>query len=393
MSKKLSILSVSIITVMAGAAISPALGEIQAAFPDANQTLIKLINTLHAIWVIPFTFVSGWLTTRYSKKSVLIAGLIIYIIGGTGGGFAPNIWFLLSTRALLGISVGLMMPISTSIVSDFYDGDERTDMMGKVSASNQIGGVISMTAAGLLAAISWRYAFSVYTIAIFILIFVVRYLPKQPPLGNNKSGEKTKLNLKIYGLALTMFTIFIFLYSIPTNMAIYLTENNIASTKAIGLIIPLSSIGGFLGGMFLARFKHLLNQYLIPVQVLLMGIGFSLIAFTLNAVAVSIGIFIMGLGSGTLIPTIYNMVTNVADQKQVMKSMAVVQTCLYLGQFMSPIVLDNIARLFGEVTSSLIYSISAFVTLIAATILFIYVIVKKTKLSNYFTAKSCDLNE
>lgn len=209
---------------MAGAAVAPALGEISVAFPDASQTLVKLINTLHAIWIIPFTFVSSWLTTRYSKKYVLTAGLLLYIIGGVSGALATDIWFLLATRALLGIAVGLIMPIFTSLISDFYEGHEQTDMMGKMSASSQIGGMIAMTIAGILAAISWRFSFGVYGLGLVVLILVRLYLPKQPVPKKKQSTEGANLNKQIYGLALGMFLVFVFFYSIPTNMAIYLQE-------------------------------------------------------------------------------------------------------------------------------------------------------------------------
>ena len=150
MSQKLAILSISLITVMAGATISPALGSISEAFPEANETSIKLINTLHALFIIPFTFISSRLTKRVSKKSVLAAGLILYVIGGLGGAFAPTLWLLLVSRAVLGIAVGLIMPISTSLIPDFYEGKEKTVMMGRVSASNQLGGIISIVLAGIL---------------------------------------------------------------------------------------------------------------------------------------------------------------------------------------------------------------------------------------------------
>ncbi len=376
MSKKLSILSISLITVMAGATIAPALGGISSAFPDASQTLVKLINTLHALWVIPFTFVSSWLTTRYSKKSVLTVGLLLYLIGGAGGALATDIWFLLATRTLLGIAVGLIMPISTSLVPDFYDGDERTDMMGKLSASNQLGGMISIITAGILAAISWRYAFGVYGLALLVLILVWLYLPKQPAPGKKQRAERTKLPKQIYGLALGMFTVFIFFYTIPTNMSIYLQENDIANTTISGFIIALSSLGGMSGGMMLAKFKHLLGYYLVPVQILLVGAGFSLIAFTSHAVTVSMGVFTLGLGAGTLIPTIYNKISNVAEKRQMMTAMAITQTFMYFGQFMSPILLDSAAGLVGQATTQLIYTLSAYLTLTVAILLFIFITIK-----------------
>lgn len=67
MSQKLAILSISLIAVIAEAAVSLALVSISEAFPDANETSIKLINTLHALPIIPFTFISSRFTKRVSK--------------------------------------------------------------------------------------------------------------------------------------------------------------------------------------------------------------------------------------------------------------------------------------------------------------------------------------
>jgi len=243
---------------------------------------------------------------------------------------------------VLGIAVGLIMPISTSLVSDFYDGDERTDMMGKLSASTQLGGIISMTIAGILAAVSWRLSFGVYGLALIVLILVWLYLPKQHVPGRKQSAEHVKLNKQIYGFAFGMFIVFVFFYSIPTNLAIYLQENNIANSTISGFIIALSTLGGFFGGMLLARFKHLLGYYLIPGQVLLMGTGFSLIAFTSPAITVSVGVFTIGLGAGTLIPTIYNTISNVVDKRQMMTAMATVSSCHQYSWILLPGYLDRI---------------------------------------------------
>ncbi|WP_051302701.1 MFS transporter [Salibacterium aidingense] len=363
MAQKLAILSISLITVMAGAAISPALGEITGAFPDAGQTLVKLVNTLHAIFIIPFTFISSWLTRRFSKKAILIPGLILYMIGGIGGGLASNIWMLLCTRAVLGISVGLIMPISTSLVSDFYEGRERTSMMGKVSASNQLGGMISMVLAGALAALSWRFTFFVYALAVLVFVLVVLFLPRRTPAGAEQSGTTGGLDKRIIGLAAAMFSVFVLFYSIPTNMAIYLQENDIAGASLSGLIIAVMTLGGLAGGLLLAKVKHLLQSFTVPVQVTLMGAGFSLIGFTSHAIPIAVGVFIMGLGAGTLIPSIYNGVAAVSSGLQVMTAMAVVQSFMYLGQFMSPLVMDTVSTLVGHPTNRFIYSMSAVITL------------------------------
>ncbi|MFD2706123.1 MFS transporter [Salibacterium lacus] len=369
MAQKLAILSISLITVMAGAAISPALGEITGAFPEAGGTLVKLVNTMHAVFIIPFTFVSSWLTKRYSKKAILIPGLLLYIIGGIGGGLAENIWMLLATRAILGISVGLIMPISTSIVSDYYEGNERTSMMGKVSASNQLGGMISMVAAGLLAAVSWRFTFLVYALAVLVFVLVLLFLPRRAPAAYEREGSGGRLDKRIIGLAAAMFAVFVLFYSIPTNMAIYLQENNIAGASLSGVIIAVMMLGGLAGGLLLAKVKHMLQSYTVPVQISLMGTGFSLIAFTSSVLPIAFGVFLMGLGAGTLIPSIYNGVAGVTAGAQVMTAMAIVQSFMYLGQFMSPLVMDSVSTLAGHPTNQFIYSMSGVLTLSIGVIL------------------------
>src|SRR5699024_11473217 len=82
-----TIISISMATVMAGAAISPALGLIAKAFPDASPTMIKLILTASSIIIIPFSFLSSYLTSKMTKRTIILNRLIIYLICGVGPHF------------------------------------------------------------------------------------------------------------------------------------------------------------------------------------------------------------------------------------------------------------------------------------------------------------------
>lgn len=53
---KPTIISIAMATVMAGAAISPALGLIAERFSNVDSVLIKLILTAPSLTVIPFSF-------------------------------------------------------------------------------------------------------------------------------------------------------------------------------------------------------------------------------------------------------------------------------------------------------------------------------------------------
>jgi len=87
-------------TVMAGAAISPALGLIAEAFPDASETVIKFILTAPSIMIIPFSFLSSYLTTKLTKRTIILMGLIIYLIGGVGAQLMSTVEWLMAFRLL-----------------------------------------------------------------------------------------------------------------------------------------------------------------------------------------------------------------------------------------------------------------------------------------------------
>src|SRR5690625_2841205 len=184
---KPTIISISMATVMAGAAISPALGLIAKAFPDASPTMIKLILTAPSIMIIPFSFLSSYLTSKLTKRTIIMIGLVIYLIGGIGPQFVPTIELLLALRLILGAGVGLVMPLSMSLINDYYTGKERTQMMGYNSAFSNFGGIVTMLLAGWLATFGWRTPFNVYFLGliIFILIFLQ---------SKKRHNRNTKLN-------------------------------------------------------------------------------------------------------------------------------------------------------------------------------------------------------
>ncbi len=53
-------------------------------------------------------------------------GLVIYLIGGVSPQFKPTIEWLILFRLVLGAGGGILMPISESLIYDYYEEKERT---------------------------------------------------------------------------------------------------------------------------------------------------------------------------------------------------------------------------------------------------------------------------
>jgi MFS family permease len=241
---KPTILSVSLLTMMASAAVSPALGEIGKHFSGIDQTVIKLILTLPSLVVIPFSLLAGFLASRTTKKNILFVGLMFYILAGIGGGFAQTITQLLIIRGFLGIGIGLIMPLSSTLIVDFFEGHERNKMMGLQATANQLGGMILLPLAGWLAFISWRYAFGVYGLGLITALFIWLWLPESPQPQAAQSHQQTKIKIPfaifgIAGLAMMMMVVF---YVVATDLALFIdSEKAVFSSSETPLLFSSDS--------------------------------------------------------------------------------------------------------------------------------------------------------
>ena len=374
---KPTIISISMATVMAGAAISPALGLIAQAFPDASPTMIKLILTAPSIIIIPFSFLSSYLTAKITKRTIVLIGLLIYLVGGIGPQFVSTIEAIIAFRLLLGAGVGLVMPLSMSLINDFFKGKERTKMMGYNSAFSNFGGILTMLLAGWLATFGWRTPFNVYFLGLIIFILVFFFLPKseiQKPLEHNK---KSKIPLAVFGYAFAMGGVMLAYYSIATNMALFLEQNNLGGATIAGTIVAFTTVGGMITSLLLVQLEIIFKKYIIPVMLLGMGLAFSILTFTNSIPLVIISVALIGFGQGSLFPVLVLKVLDRVVPHHSDRAIAITSSFTFLGQFMSPLVLDGISNLAGFTEIRFQYGFLAISILIIVLINFIIVFKSK----------------
>ena len=68
-----------------------------------------------------------------------MVGLALYTVGGAAAGLFNSIWAVLVMRALVGVGVGMIMPLSTGLLTYYFAPEKREGLMGLSSAANQLG--------------------------------------------------------------------------------------------------------------------------------------------------------------------------------------------------------------------------------------------------------------
>ena len=351
-----TILSISLLTVMAGAAIAPALGVISAHFAGRNPLLIQLIVSLPALFIILTNLVFPWLCRLMKTRTLALTGLALYVLSGAGAFFVDNIWVLLAFRALMGVSVGMIMPLSTGLLAYYFPPEEQAGLMGLSAAMNQMGGVVATFLAGMLAGISWNYAFLVYLLGLIAIILVAAFLPNERLSG--RGGVSLSLLKRFHPSVVGMFLVMILFFIYPTNFALTasgtLSEMGITLTM-VGLDVVAFLVGlcfGFLMKRFAAQMK-----YIAPLG---FAAGYLCLAVGDSLVWLLLGSAFIGIANGIGVPYLNTIGSVKAGKEAATTVMPLLSAALYLGQFLSPLIVSPAATATG--TSP--YVIAIFIAII-----------------------------
>jgi len=366
-SKKVTatILSMSLLTVMAGAAIAPALGIIKNHFCDSPQLLIQLIVSMPALLIIITNLFFLPISRRMRTRAIATTGLLLYVTAGAGCFFVDDIYVLLLMRALLGISVGLIMPLSTGLLAYYFPPEEQAQLMGLSAAMNQMGGVIATLLAGLLATIEWNYAFLVYLMGLIATWMVWLWLPDEQLGSANKRGipfhprQLLKFHPSVMGMLLLMIIFFVF----PTNFAIIAHLQTNLSSEAITMIMVGLDVVAFFVGLVFGSLMHFFRQSIKYFAPLFFLLGYA--AYLIPSIPmIIVGSILIGIANGVGVPYLNTIASIKGGKNAATTVMPLLSAALYLGQFISPLIVMPLSRILFSSSPTSPYKVAILLCLV-----------------------------
>lgn len=364
-SKKVTftILSISLLTVMAGAAMAPALGTIREHFSSSSDILIQFVVSLPALFIIITNLWFSYICRFFKTKTIAAVGLLLYVASGSVAFFADNMVLLLILRSLLGISVGLIMPLSTGLLSFYFPPKEQAKLMGLAGAMSQMGGVIATMLAGLLANIAWNYAFLVYLLGLIALTLVLAYLPNDriTASGNISIKSLSKFHPSVTGMLFVMVIFFIF----PTNFAIISSQTtNLSSDEITIIMVGLDLVAVFMGLLF-GKIMNVMPKIMKYFAPLLFMFGYICYAFGVSSAYLIVGSLLIGMANGIAIPYLNTIASIKGGKDAATTVMPLISASLYLGQFISPIIVNPLSKaLFNQNDISSPYKIGIMICIL-----------------------------
>jgi MFS family permease len=351
-SAKIALLSIAVTTTFGTMMAAPAVKPLAIAFPNTDALSVQWVVTLSSIFILPTLFLSGSLGRRFNRKSILITGLVLYLIGGVGPAFMHSFDLILVCRAILGLSIGLISPTFNSLIAENFQGEARSRMNGIQTSLNGIGGALFLSIGGFIATLGWRDVFMTYFYSVALLILVMAFLPKFPPL---QVGQTVKSSVKLpkffYAVAIAGGLHTMMFALIPTNLSLFIANNGIGSIASAGYLIAFSLVGVFIGGLSVTRLTSTLKKGLVPLNLALMAGGFLLIASAHTVWTVALAVFLIGLSEGMLFPLSFIKTSEVVPKMIVTTGISLLLACVYTCQFLSPLFVKGVSALLHSDSS------------------------------------------
>lgn len=352
--RAIALLLAATLTVMANATISPALPILADEFAATphSEVLTRLLVTAPALMVALVAPFAGWGVDRIGRRRTLLTGVAVYGIAGTAGFYLPSLEWILASRLALGVGVALVMTAQSALIGDYFSGDARGRFMGYQAAATNFSGFAFLTMAGLVAALSARYPFAIYGIALLYLPFMARAVT-EPVLSGKKSRADETVGANswigtvtaVCGLAFITMVVF---YVMPTQFPFYLREANEASPAATGFLLGLLTLAGGVSALTFGRVRAKIGHAAAPaLGSMLMAAGFLLLWAVADMIGQAIGTVLIGGGFAYIIPATVAWVLDVAPAERRGVATGSVTMAIFLGQFASPLLSQVIVDATG----------------------------------------------
>lgn len=120
----------------------------------------------------------GKLSDLYGRRAFYLGGIGIFMVGSLVCGFANSFWMLVAGRAIQGIGMGTLLPLSQTIIGDLIPARQRGKYQGLMGAVFGVTSVAGPLAGGVITDHwGWRWLFfATLPVGVAALFFVAKFL-------------------------------------------------------------------------------------------------------------------------------------------------------------------------------------------------------------------------
>ncbi|WP_248930042.1 MFS transporter [Paenibacillus hamazuiensis] len=130
---------------------NPILPQVQEEL-HTSMYWVNMTVTVYTVAMAAMQLVFGAVADRKGRRSALLAGMLLFVGASFGAAYATNVAALLVFRAIQGMGAAAIPVVAAAVISDLFQGSERTKAMGTYQFILALSPAIGPMIGGILGA-------------------------------------------------------------------------------------------------------------------------------------------------------------------------------------------------------------------------------------------------
>ena len=304
------------VAVSGGASLLYPVLPVLAADLAVQPTRIGLAMAAFTAPAVVLAPLFGMIADLRGRRWILIFGLALFGLAGSLAGLMPSYSWLLALRALQGVGMSALSPLTIVLISDLVPENREIHSQGHKVVIDRLAMILLPIVGGVLAGISWRAAFAPFFLTVPLAIAAFLWMPETNHSEPDTIGSYLRRTLRVireprFAVAFgTGFLRFFLDYGLYTYLPLLLALRYGAAPTVAGWLIAISAVGSILTAMSIGRLHvHLSAERFLVVAFLASALGLAVIALDARLWLVAVAAFVFGLGNGLISPLQKSLLT------------------------------------------------------------------------------------
>jgi MFS family permease len=281
----------------------------------ATKSEIGVILAFYTIAALIIRLFAGWFLDTYGRRSIYLIAYILFSLLFIGYPLAYSVLLFILIRFLHGLTWGVLTTSGSTIAVDIIPKERRGEGIGVFGLSMTIGMALGPMLAIFIAGDSQYLKLFIAAILITVFGIILTFFIKFPKFSKSPTASafsfKSLIEKSSIPISLNMMIIMFTYGGVLSFISLYGKEIGVNNS---GLFFLILSIGIGLSRIMSGKiFDKSGPRKVSIVGLVLLVMGFPLLAFVKTSLGFHVGAVILGLGFGIIMPTFQVMINNLVE--------------------------------------------------------------------------------
>ncbi|MFK0033704.1 MFS transporter [Pseudomonas monteilii] len=331
-------------TIMGSVMVAPVIPKIIQHFAEAESAalLVQLAITGPALAISLFSPLAGLLADRLGRKRLLMLATLCYALLGAAPYLVQQLPSLVGARVMFGVAEAVVMTCCMTLIGDYWHDQQRLGVINLQVITIGLVGTLLYLVGGWIGQDSWRNPFLLYLIPLLLIPLMAKYL-FEPPRSAAGSGRPTMPGHTVAWKPLfagysAIFFGMVLAFVVPIQSPFLLMSIGVSSTLEFAALSGWSLFISLAGSLLWPTLHRRLGIAATNgVTFMLFGCSIFFMCHAGSYAQMLIAVTFHGIACGLFPPNAMAPVMAALPDRARARGMGCFTSLLYLGQFLSPV--------------------------------------------------------